>query len=137
MEYSCAPSWSGGRAVKLILQVAFGVILGVAIIAGAVYTYRWYTTRSTATKAERDAAADFIDLVVRTCSLTNLSTDTCTQQIFDACKNFHLNQPDCSALMSRALGALKQQLKSCEDTVRQAHLSHKDCVMSVLSRKAN
>jgi hypothetical protein len=103
------PSYLGysGRAhMKLVLRVALGILFAVAVVAGGVYSYNWYKNRSTANEYERAAAASFMDTVSQTCYAIS-SPEKCTAVVFDSCKQFHLNQSDCTEMFENALKQAK------------------------------
>jgi hypothetical protein len=97
--------------MKLVLQVALGVMLGVGVIAGTIYAYNWNRTRSTATADEREAAANMMEIIALSCPLTRTSQE-CAIEAMNSCREFHLNEADCVELIHSTTKKVEAELES-------------------------
>jgi hypothetical protein len=96
--------------VKLILQIAAGIVLGVAVIAAANYSYNWYRNRSTASEAEWDAMRVLMDTTIETCPIIRGSAG-CASYYIEECQNLHINSHDCSRMVKEETQKVKSRLK--------------------------
>jgi hypothetical protein len=85
--------------LKLILQIAAGIILGISLIAAGAYSYNRYTHRSKATQFEWEAARHFMDVLV---DMPDVSTTTRAEMAVENCQKLHINHEDCKLLIKEA-----------------------------------
>ncbi len=96
--------------MKLVLQIAAGIVLGVAVIAASIYSYNWYRNRSTADQYERAAMRDLMDTTIETCP-TIRGSEACVSQYIEECKSFHVNSHDSAEMIHEEVQKMNSRTK--------------------------
>lgn len=99
--------------MKLVLQVALGVLLAIGAIAGTLCSDNWYENRSTANKYDRAAFSELSGTVAHYWTFsTREGCATAVRQLQQSRKDFHLNWADCAELMEKSVEKEKADMEA-------------------------
>jgi hypothetical protein len=97
------------RPVKLILQIALGIVLGVGLIVAALSFWNRLAHRSTANEYEWQGARHMMDVLV---DMPDVSSSRRAEMATETCQNFHINQEDCKQLLGEAYAKADAKAKA-------------------------
>ena len=97
--------------MKLVLQIALGIVLGFGLIAAAIYSYNWYN-RPKSDTSQQQVARDMLYTTIELCDINKTPADKCMDLAIQTCDNFHQTRDDCKVLIDQTTEKLLAEKKA-------------------------